>query len=493
MEHIHGNVTLHKLQSSFLGQREHIGVGIAVGVHAFNRDGGIGHIPVVRGFYGLRLLYGDLLHGFCGKAFRFLVQSALLHDFRVIAVNIRYERRGCFIDGLQRGAKLRQLLVFCPGRKIPKAVLAGLNAVIGTDGKGNAFRLYFLGGAGALRLFGERRMMKLLDRLFIAREVQTVLSEIKKSLLRQINGLCGNHRGRMIHHNALLNGHGHTGIIIGAAQVVAVQPLRELVAVDPSIGKQGGFIEQLDALIFLSDLVLVVELGVGDLMDGGADCLHLAHALADSDALIVQRKVAVHIRCHLLKDDGNRRGALQRLHEHLVILHIPGEVCRKLRKGLSGCLLYIEYHHRLVHGNLYRLFLHDGIPVFVLYGEMGIRVELFLLDLLFEGRRRDDLDAFFALHDVSAELVAPFVEARHMSSVGALHIDQHLIVDAVLVKAAHGGEILLVLVAFKELLDAGLYAVGDVFQSFLVCLLFRHIMLLSPACRSFSYLPNSSR
>ena len=368
MEHIHSNVTLHELQSSFFGQREHIGVGIAVGVHALNGKRRIGHIPVVQGFDGLRLLYGDLLHGFCGKAFRFLVQSALLHDFRIIAVNIRYERRGCFIDGLQRGAKLGQLLVLCPGRKIPEAVLAGLDAVIGADGKGNALRLYFLGGSGALRRFRERRMMKLLDRLFIAREVQPVLSEIKEALFRQINGLCCNHRRRMVHSDMLLNGHGHTRVIVGAAQVVAVQSLRQLVAVDPPIGEQGGFAEQLDTLKFLADLILVVKLGVSDLMDGGADRLHLAHALADSDALIVQRKVAVHILRHLLKDDWNRRGALQRLHEHLVVLHISGEVCRKLRKGLALGLLHIEYHDRLVHGNLYRLFLHDGVPIFVSHG-----------------------------------------------------------------------------------------------------------------------------
>ena len=90
----------------------------------------------------------------------------------------------------------------------------------------------------------------------------------------------------MIHHNMFLNGYRHTGGIVGAAQVVAVQSLRQLVAVDPSVGKQGGFAEQLDALIFLPDLILVVELGMGDLMDGGADRLHLAHTLPHGDALI---------------------------------------------------------------------------------------------------------------------------------------------------------------------------------------------------------------
>ena len=54
-------------------------------------------------------------------------------------------------------------------------------------------------------------------------------------------------------------------------------------------------------LIFFPDSVLIVELGVGDLMDGGADRLHLAHAFADSDALFVHGEVTVHILRQLLK------------------------------------------------------------------------------------------------------------------------------------------------------------------------------------------------
>ena len=57
-----------------------------------------------------------------------------------------------------------------------------------------------------------------------------------------------------------------------------------------------------------------------------------------------------------------------------------------------------------------------------------------------------------------------------MRGVGALHIDQHGIVDAVLMKPAHSGKVLLVLFALKKLLDAGLYAVGNVFQPGLVLL-----------------------
>lgn len=64
-----------------------------------------------------------------------------------------------------------------------------------------------------------------------------------------------------------------------------------------------------------------------------------------------------------------------------------------------------------------------------------------------------------------------------MGSVGLLQIDQHLIVDAVLVEPAHGGQILLVFVALEELLDSFFDGISNVFQAFfgrLLCL-FRHI------------------
>ena len=56
------------------------------------------------------------------------------------------------------------------------------------------------------------------------------------------------------------------------------------------------------------------------------------------------------------------------------------------------------------------------------------------------------------------------------------HIDEHGVVDAVLVKAAHGGKVLPVSVALKQLLYARLNAVGDVFEPFLVGLFFSHFM-----------------
>ena len=217
-------------------------------------------------------------------------------------------------------------------------------------------------------------MQKLLHGLLAAREVQPVLAQIQKALLRQLNGRCGNNGCRVVHHNVLLNGHGQPRIVIRAAQVIRIQALRQLIPVDAPVGEQRGLAEQLDRLIFFSDFVLIVEPGVGDLMDGGADRLHLAHAFADSDTLFVHGEVTVHILRQLLKEDGYGRTAAQSFHKHLVILHVPRKVRRQLRQGLACGLLHVEHHHGLVHGDLHRLFLRDNIAVLVPQGELGVGV-----------------------------------------------------------------------------------------------------------------------
>ena len=199
-------------------------------------------------------------------------------------------------------------------------------------------------------------------------------------------------------------------------------------------------------------------------MDDSRDGLHLAHALPDGDALLACGKIAVHISPHGLDADGDGRGALQRLHERLIFLHVAGELFRQLRQGFSLRLGYVEYGDDLVHGDLDGLFLHDRVAVGVQHGELGVRVQLRFLDLLLVRRGRNDLDALFALPDISSEIVPPFVEAGHMSGVGLLHVDQHDVVDAVSVEPAHGGKVLPVLIRLEQLPDAGFNAVGDLFQ-----------------------------
>ena len=63
--------------------------------------------------------------------------------------------------------------------------------------------------------------------------------------------------------------------------------------------------------------------------------LHLAHAFADGDILMLQVKVTVHAAAHHFNGDRNRRGAAQRLHEHIVIRHIARQIMGQLGQRLA--------------------------------------------------------------------------------------------------------------------------------------------------------------
>ena len=88
----------------------------------------------------------------------------------------------------------------------------------------------------------------------------------------------------------------------------------------------------------LRHVFVVVELGVGNLMDGGAYRLHLTHTGADGDALRLNAEKAVRIPRNGLYLHRNGRSTAQRLHENLILLHIAAQIGGKLGQGLSRSL-----------------------------------------------------------------------------------------------------------------------------------------------------------
>ena len=75
---------------------------------------------------------------------------------------------------------------------------------------------------------------------------------------------------------------------------------------------------------------------------------------------------------------------------------------------------------------------------------------------------------------MASELIFPLLEACHQGGVGTLEIDEHGVVDAVTVEAAHDGEILPVAVTLEQFLDALLDTVRNLLQAFLVGFGFWH-------------------
>ena len=211
-----------------------------------------------------------------------------------------------------------------------------------------------------------------------------------------------------------------------------------------------------------------------NLVDCRAYRLHLTHAGADGDTLILIVKIPVHTG-HIFHEDRHRRTALHRLHEDLVILHAAGKIGSKLRQGFALRLAYIKNRDRLVHRNSDFFLFHDGFTVSIQHGELGVRVELCFLDFLLVRRWGNDFNAFFAFQHIAAKLIAPLIETGNDGGVRLLHIDEHRIIDAVLVEAAHGTEILPVFLTLEQLLNPFFNAVCDFFESVLIGRLFCHI------------------
>ena len=217
---------------------------------------------------------------------------------------------------------------------------------------------------------------------------------------------------------------------------------------------------------FLLDLGVVMQFTVGDLMDGGGNGLHLAHACPDGDALLVRREIPVHVGGHRLHGERHRRGPAQGFHESLIVLDTPGQGGRQLRQRFPVRLAHIEHLHRTEHGDLDFPFLHDDLTVLIQHGGFGVRVQLLFLNLFLERRGRDDGNTVFAALHMTLKLIFPLVVPGHQGGVRLLHIDEHGVVDGVAVEPGHHRQVTHILFALEQLFDTLLDARRDLLQPF---------------------------
>ena len=213
--------------------------------------------------------------------------------------------------------------------------------------------------------------------------------------------------------------------------------------------------------------VNIVQLRMGDLVNGGFERLQLAHALVKRNALVLQVIIAVCAALDFLKADGDGRGFFKGCEKIAVLLHIACQgVHGNIRQLLSLGLGHVKDGHHLVGGYGDLLFLGDGLSVPAEHWLLGLRVDFlrFLLD--FERRRSDNLNALFAFFDVALKLVFPSGKARDKGGVGLLHGNQECIVEAVIVEPRHDAQILLVAFAVEQLRNALLQTVGNLLELF---------------------------
>ena len=328
-------------------------------------------------------------------------------------------------------------------------------------------------------------VQELIDGDFAADKVQTlVLGQVQTVIFAKIKGFCRNNCTGVIDRHIRLDGYRHTGIVVGTSQIIPMQPIGEVGKSDTPVGEQAGYIEYFDFLILgcifgFLHLLVVVEFGMGDLMDSSAYRLYLAHTVPDGDALIGGVEITVRVVCDGAYLHRHRGRTAQRFHKNLILLNIAVQIGSKLRQGLPLSLRHIKDGYHLIHGDFDFLFLHHNLTVCIQHRRFGVGIELDFLNLFLVGRGRDDLDAFFAFHHIAPKLVAPLIEACHMGGVGALHINEHGIVDRIAVEAAHGGQVLPVLIAFKQFLDAGFDTVYDFPHPVFAGLFLSHDDLLS--------------
>ena len=220
-------------------------------------------------------------------------------------------------------------------------------------------------------------------------------------------------------------------------------------------------------LVFGSVQVNIVQLCVGDFVNGGFERLQLAHTLVKRDALVLQVIIAVCAALDFLKADGDGRGLFKGCEKITVLLHIACQrVNGNIRQFLSLGLGHVKDGHHLVGRYSDLLFLGDGLSVPADHGLLGLRVDFlrFLLD--FERRRGDNFYPFFAFFDIALKLVFPSGKARDQGSIGLLHGNQEGVVEAVIMKLRHNAQILFVAFAVEQLRNALLQAVGNLLELF---------------------------
>ncbi len=213
-------------------------------------------------------------------------------------------------------------------------------------------------------------------------------------------------------------------------------------------------------------LFLIVKDRVGDLMNGGAYRLYLAHTLPDSDTLRSPAEKAVHAVLNGFDLNGDRGRAPQGLHECLILLHIAGQISNKAGERFAVRLVSGKNLDRLKQRNFNGLFLNNGVAVLVQHRGLGIGVQLHFLDLLFQRRGGNDGQPLFPLLHMTAKLL-PLLKARYGGDgVGPLHMNENGIIDGIAVKPGHGAEIIKIPFTLKKFLDVLFYPGNDFFDTF---------------------------
>ena len=214
---------------------------------------------------------------------------------------------------------------------------------------------------------------------------------------------------------------------------------------------------------------------MSNLVNGGFDRLDFAHTLLNGNAAFNRREESLCTARNILKGNGDGRFLLERIEERLVVLDGAFQfIDDDVRKLLAVRLGNIEDTDHLEGRtqNLNRFC--DSLPICADHRLLRHGVNLLTLFLRLVRRGCKNLDALFALHDLTVKVALPRGITGNIGCLRLLHRNEQRVVEGIVVELGHRAEIFLEPLGFKKLLDALFQLVRD-FADLLCIFVFSHL------------------
>ena len=194
---------------------------------------------------------------------------------------------------------------------------------------------------------------------------------------------------------------------------------------------------------------------MGDLVNGGFDRLDFAHALLNGNAAFNRREESLCTARNVLKGNRDGRFLPKRVEERLVVFDgafqlIDDDVRKLLAVRLGNIKDTYHLEGRTQDLNRFR----DSLPICADHRLLRQRINLLTLFLRLVRRGCKNLDALFALHDLTVKVALPRGITGNIGCLRLLHRNEQRVVEGIVVELGHRAEIFLEPLGFKKLLDA---------------------------------------
>ena len=214
---------------------------------------------------------------------------------------------------------------------------------------------------------------------------------------------------------------------------------------------------------------------MGDLVNGGFDRLDFAHALLNGNAAFNRREESLCTARNVLKGNRDGRFLPERVEERLVVFDGAFQLIDDdVRKLLAVRLGNIKDTHHLEGRTQDFDRFRDSFSICADYRFLRQRINLLTLFLRLVRRGCKNLDALFALHDLTVKVALPRGITGNIGCLRLLHRNEQRVVEGIVVELGHRAEIFLEPLGFKKLLDALFQLVRD-FADLLCIFVFSHL------------------